>query len=654
MRLGAGYRVERRLADGGMATVYLGIDERRGTPVAIKCLHEVYANNPVVRARFVDEGRIQMVLQHPNILRVFELVEAPVLAFVMEFIEGGTLEDMLVERGPFQLREMLEVIIPIMSGLGLAHSKGIIHRDLKPSNLLVQRLGPILRPKIMDFGVAKMNRQRELTATGTTVGTLHYMSPEQIVGSKKIDGRADIYSMGITIYKLVTGEVPFNASTEFALMMAQVEAPPTPPRKLNPSISPELEEVILRSLRKRPSERFQTIKEFTEALVNLMGEERTETLEAIRVPEELLRYALMADEVAIDRTDEVSMAELEDSLSEISTELHAARTRLEEDPEGGATVELRRDEYTKPLNADPQLRQTIEDDGADSETVLVTPLRADQLGPDDSATSPRHSPHTSDTVEERPLRRSGDQSDWAPTTEASPLRRSQQASQDNTRSDSTRADRPQPQRGNDPHTDPTRAERVSAQHPAQPRPQQLPPQSGRVLPQGPDDSPRVFGPAYVDSRDMTMPKLSQDDFARAMRMSSSSLEQPIVPPQQPYTPQVARIPATPTLQSAPAVSRQRPADAYQQGRPPQPSTPEPATTKRPAPQGPPPQGPLTAPPAEQHPLDRLVDMLGPFKDALNELPLDQRRMVAAGALFLAAVLAISLLLSLYSIISSLL
>lgn len=235
-----------------MATVYLGIDERRGTPVAIKCLHEVYANNPVVRARFIDEGRIQMVLQHPNILRVFELVEAPVLAFVMEFIEGGTLEDMLIERSPFPLREMLEVIIPIMSGLGLAHSKGIIHRDLKPSNLLVQRLGPILRPKIMDFGVAKMNRQRELTATGTTVGTLHYMSPEQIVGSKKIDGRADIYSMGITIYKLVTGEVPFNASTEFALMMAQVEAPPTPPRKLNPSISPALEEVILRSCASAP------------------------------------------------------------------------------------------------------------------------------------------------------------------------------------------------------------------------------------------------------------------------------------------------------------------------------------------------------------------------------------------------------------------
>lgn len=600
MRLGAGYRIERRLADGGMATVYLGVDERRGTPVAIKCLHEVYANNPVVRARFIDEGRIQMILQHPNILRVYELVEQPVLAFVMEFIEGGTLEDMLVERGPLDLRTMLEVIVPVLSGLGLAHSKGIIHRDLKPSNLLVQKLGPILRPKIMDFGVAKMNRQRELTATGTTVGTLHYMSPEQIVGSKKIDGRADIYSMGITIYKLVTGEVPFNASTEFALMMAQVEAPPTPPSRLNPAISPELEAVILKSLRKRPAERYQSIKEFTEALVNLMGEERTETLEAIRVPRELLQFALMANEVAVDRTEEVSLEELS-SLPDMPSAFDHAATMLDEG-EGGATVELRREDYTRqaPVN-EQDLRQTAEDNNESEETMLLTPLRPGPAQSAEATTSPRRSPHNTDTVEERPLSQSTqpDDDDFVATREARPLRAPDL--------DSTRADRPG----------------AMASGPQQ---QHLSRSSGQHIPQGPDDSPRSFGPAYIDSREQTRPQLHQEDFARALRLSNSSLEQQMVPT-TPRTPQVARVPANPTLQSQPAVSRNRP----QQGHQPQPSPP----------QQPPPQ--LIPQPAAPHPIDQFIEGVPTLRDGLVDLTVEQRRVVVvAAAIFIAILLVASL------------
>jgi serine/threonine protein kinase len=596
MRLGSGYRIERRLADGGMATVYLGVDERRGTPVAIKCLHEIYANNPVVRARFIDEGRIQMILQHPNILRVFELIEQPVLAFVMEFIEGGTLEDMLVERGPLDLRTMLEVIVPVLSGLGLAHSKGIIHRDLKPSNLLIQKLGPILRPKIMDFGVAKMNRQRELTATGTTVGTLHYMSPEQIVGSKKIDGRADIYSMGITIYKLVTGEVPFNASTEFALMMAQVEAPPTPPRRLNPSITPELEAVILKALRKRPAERYQSIKEFTEALVNLMGEERTQTLEAIRVPQELLQFALMANEVAVDRTEEVSLGELS-SLPNMPSAFDHAATMLE-DSEGSATVELRRDDYTHQAPADEQdLRKTTEDNNESEETMLLMPLRPGDA--QEAPTSPRRSPHDTDTVEERPLSQSTqpDDDDLVATREARPLLRKPDL-------DSTRADRP--------------SAMVSG------TPQHLLRSSGQYLPQGPDDSPRSFGPAYVDSREQTRPKMHQEDFARALRLNNSSLEQPM-DPTQPRAPKVARIPANPTLPSQPTVSRQHP----QQGHHPQPYSP----------QQQPPQ--LIPQPAAPHPIDHFIDSIPTLHDGLIDLTVMQRRVVVIAAATFIAVLVIA-------------
>ena len=348
------YVVERDLAEGGMALVYQGRDRQTGRVVAIKSLFESYSNNPVVRERFLDEGRIQMMLKHPNILQVYEVVYDPALAFVMELVQGGTLEDELQRGGPLPEQRVIEVTLPVMSALGMAHSRGIIHRDLKPSNILMAR-GPQGQetPKVMDFGVAKMSRVQELTATGTTVGTLHYMSPEQIVGSKKIDGRADIYSMGITLYKLATGEVPFNASSEFALMMAQVEAQPRPPREINPSISLQLQRIILKALEKRPSQRFQTIKAFTEALIDLLDEGIEEvSAETVSVPNHLMRYALMSDEVAVDRTDQVVTATLTDQEREVRSrnisrakgQLPAARAAARAaglvDDAGNATVEI--------------------------------------------------------------------------------------------------------------------------------------------------------------------------------------------------------------------------------------------------------------------------------------------------------------------------
>ena len=307
------YKVIGPIAEGGMATIYSALDTRTGAQVAIKCLYLHYGNNAVVRARFVDEGRIQMLLQHPNIVRVYELVHQPTLAFVMEYVEGYTLEEHLQERGPLPMSEVVEVMIPVLSALGLAHSRGIIHRDLKPSNILVNRQGGVLRPKVMDFGVAKLNRNKNLTATGTTVGTLHYMSPEQIVGAKNIDGRADIYSLGIILYKLCTGQVPFNASTEYSLMMAQVEAKPTPPSTLNPDIHPELEQIILKSLHKRAQDRYQTIRDFTAALVALRDEDGNQTLETIAVPSFILDFAIGADKVAVDRTEEVMVEALQNN-----------------------------------------------------------------------------------------------------------------------------------------------------------------------------------------------------------------------------------------------------------------------------------------------------------------------------------------------------
>ncbi len=293
-----------------MASIYLAVDESTRVEVAIKVLFSYYSDNAVIRARFLDEGRIQAMLRHPNIVHVYRVVANPLLCFVMEFVDGETLEDYLKNVGWLNDQEVLEVMLPVMSAIGLAHSKGIIHRDLKPSNILVQSTARGLIPKVMDFGVAKVTSGRDLTAAGTTVGTLHYMSPEQIVGSRSIDGRADIYSLGVTLFKLVTGEVPFNASTEFALMMAQVEAAPVAPSSIRAGVSPRMEKIILRALEKEPAKRFQSISEFTSALMTLGDDPSVMDTDTISIPRELLEYAMMADEVATDRTAEYTMEHL--------------------------------------------------------------------------------------------------------------------------------------------------------------------------------------------------------------------------------------------------------------------------------------------------------------------------------------------------------
>lgn len=295
-----------------MASIFLAKDEVTDRSVAVKVLYDYYADNEVIRTRFLEEGRLQQMLRHPNIVHVLNVVEEPVLAFVMEHVDGPTLDDYLIHNGPLSEQELVDIIIPVMSAVGFAHSKGVVHRDIKPSNILVENRGGIMVPKVMDFGVAKVqSAKRDLTATGTTVGTLHYMSPEQIVGSKKIDGRADIYSIGVTIYKLMTGEVPFNAPTEFALMMAQVEAPPLPPRQLREDLSKELESVILRAMAKKADERFPSIKAFTQALLRAKSSAGkgivADTL-TDRIPAQILQFAMEADEIATDRTGEMDLS----------------------------------------------------------------------------------------------------------------------------------------------------------------------------------------------------------------------------------------------------------------------------------------------------------------------------------------------------------
>lgn len=331
------FRIEYLAAEGGMASIYAARDELTSHTVAVKVLYPYYADNAIIRSRFVEEGRIQQLLKHPNIVRVFQVLDEPFMAILMEYVEGPTLDDFLADRGPLTQEQVIDVIIPVMSAVGFAHSRGIIHRDIKPSNILLLD-ADLRRPKVVDFGVAKVKGGRQdLTATGTTVGTLHYMSPEQIVGSKTIDGRADIYSIGVTMYKLVTGEVPFNAPTEFALMMAQVEAPPLPPSRLRPGLSSQLENIILKSMEKRPDDRFQSIKDFTQALLSLRMDGSGTLQDTVneRISHQLLSFAMDANQVAVDRTGEgdfitqpIREPELDHHTAEIESTLKIDRQAL--------------------------------------------------------------------------------------------------------------------------------------------------------------------------------------------------------------------------------------------------------------------------------------------------------------------------------------
>ena len=312
------YRIEERLDDGGMATVYRATDTQTDEARALKVLFYRYADNEVVRARFLDEGRIQAMLDHPNIVRVHEVITDPLLSFTMEFVDGPTLDDYLGDHHPLDEAQIIDLMMPVMSAVGFAHGEGVIHRDLKPSNILLDTSTGHLSPKVMDFGVAKISRGEELTVDGTTVGTLHYMSPEQIVGSSDIDGRADIYSLGCSLYKLATGEVPFNASSEFALMMAHVEAQPMPPDELRDNLSPTFSQVILRALEKKPEDRFQSIRDMTQALM-AVGDIDAHAQETVTkpIPEDLLDFAMAADEVATDKTSDFRLSRLQEGADQL-------------------------------------------------------------------------------------------------------------------------------------------------------------------------------------------------------------------------------------------------------------------------------------------------------------------------------------------------
>ncbi len=263
------YIVKRELGRGGMGAVYLAEQPGLGREVAIKELILSAVADPTALKRFMQEAQVMARTSHPNLVQVHDLEQIGDANYiVLEFVRGKSLRDR-INQGTLPLPQTFAVMHGVLQALDYAHKRAIVHRDMKPENVLMSEEGDV---KVADFGIARLTDDSgagsTATKTGTTVGTPQYMSPEQ-VASSKVDGRSDLYSAGIMFYELVVGQPPFTASEAdgpFTLMAKHVQAPPKPPSVHRPGLDMGLEEVILKSLSKRPEERYQSGQEFDDAM----------------------------------------------------------------------------------------------------------------------------------------------------------------------------------------------------------------------------------------------------------------------------------------------------------------------------------------------------------------------------------------------------
>lgn len=262
------FRIESLLGEGGMGTVYKAIDTRFNRPVALKQLHQHLRHDDAVMDRFKTEAVIQARLRHPNIVTVYDfLIDEEVAAIVMEYVNGPSLDRIIQSRGALPEKACIEIMRQILEALAEAHTQGLVHRDIKPSNVLVEFRGGKPTAKITDFGVAKvLGTEKMRTATSARMGTLCYMSPEQVRSPKLVNHRSDIYSLGAMLYEMVSGTLPFEADSEFEVMRRIIAQSPRSPSLAHPGVSPTMERIILTAMAKDPERRYQSCVDFGEAL----------------------------------------------------------------------------------------------------------------------------------------------------------------------------------------------------------------------------------------------------------------------------------------------------------------------------------------------------------------------------------------------------
>ncbi len=275
------YQILDELGSGGMGRVWRVRNVITDRIEAMKVLLPDLAGRQELAARFQREIKLMASLNHPNIAALRTAFTADnQLYMVMEYVEGTNLADKL-EKGPITVNDAVNYISQVLSAVGYAHQQHVIHRDIKPANMMLTPQGVI---KLMDFGIARAGEERSLTMTGTTMGSLSYMSPEQVKG-EATDARSDLYSVGVSLYEFVTGQRPFTATSDYSIMAAHVKEAPKPPVELHPGLPAALNEIILMAIAKDPAQRFQTADAFRNALssVPVTASPTPATLEATTV-----------------------------------------------------------------------------------------------------------------------------------------------------------------------------------------------------------------------------------------------------------------------------------------------------------------------------------------------------------------------------------
>ena len=257
-RLDGRYEIREIVGVGGMAVVYKAYDNIDDRMVSIKVLKDEFLANEEFRRRFKNESKAIAVLSHPNIVKVYDVSLGDKLQYiVMEYVEGITLKEYIEQQGVIPWKEAVHFTTQILRALQHAHDKGIVHRDIKPQNILLLENGSI---KVTDFGIARFSRGETRTMTEAAIGSVHYISPEQARG-ETTDDKADIYSVGVVLYEMITGRLPFEAESAVSVAIMQVQNEATPPREINPQIPLGLEQITLHAMEKSTANRYQSAAE---------------------------------------------------------------------------------------------------------------------------------------------------------------------------------------------------------------------------------------------------------------------------------------------------------------------------------------------------------------------------------------------------------
>lgn len=258
------YRIEKLIARSGMASIYRAVDTRNDRTVAIKVPHPEMEADPVLFDRFHREEEIGKNMDHPGVMRVFGDEDRSQLYMVMEWVDGRLLRQVINEQRPLPHDRAVKLIVRILDALQYIHEHGVVHRDMKPENVMVDDQDNI---KLIDFGIASNQGSRRLTFAklSQTMGTPDYISPEQVRGGRG-DARSDIYAVGVMLYEMLTGQVPFSGPNPFVVMNDRLLNNPTPPREINPAITPQMQEIIYRALEREPKNRYQHAREFAHDL----------------------------------------------------------------------------------------------------------------------------------------------------------------------------------------------------------------------------------------------------------------------------------------------------------------------------------------------------------------------------------------------------